>query len=442
MSVTPATWLRYLPVSLRARIEHRHNLQEILVNIGWLFGDKLLRMGVGLLVGVWVARYLGPEQFGLMSYAMAIVALVSSAGSLGLNGIVVRDIVMEPDTADVTLGTAFLLQIIGGFLAFVLGLIAISIARPDDDLARFMVAVLGFVMVFKAAEVVKYWFESQVKSKYTIWVENAVFLVLAAVRVGLILAQASLLAFVWATFAEAALVAVFLLLLYAKKVGTLPFRSASVLRAKHLLMESWPLILVSFASFINMRMDQVMLGAMTNDLVVGNYSAAVRISEVWLMIPGILGASIFPAIIAAKEKSEVMYRKRILQISSYMAMVVLLVALVISTGANQITYLLYGKQYASAGGYLAILIWSGVPYLIFFAFNQMYYIEKLVRISFYVAAFAVTSNISLNLALIPVYGGTGAAVATLITAFGSTAVSLTILNVKTGIFWGVAREKG
>jgi O-antigen/teichoic acid export membrane protein len=441
MSLTSASWLRYLPAPLRARVEHRPNLQNILANIGWLFGDKVLRMGVGLLVGVWIARYLGPEQFGLMSYAMAIVALVSSVGSLGLNGIVVRELVKEPDTADVTLGTAFLLQIIGGFLAFALAVIAINIARPDDELAKLMVALLGFAILFKATEVVKYWFESQVKSKYTIWVENGVFLVLAVVRVGLVLVQASLLAFVWAALAEAALVAVLLLLLYAKKVGKLPLRSASLLRAKSLLMESWPLILVSFASLINMRMDQVMLGAMTNDSVVGNYSAAVRISEVWLVIPGILGASIFPAIIAAKEKSEAIYRKRILQISSYMAMVVLLVALVISTGASQITHLLYGKQYSPAGEYLAILIWSGVPYLIFFAFNQMYYIEKLVRISFYVAVFAVISNISLNLALIPVYGGTGAAVATLITAFGSSALSLTILNIKTGIFWGVSREK-
>jgi PST family polysaccharide transporter len=188
-------------------------------------------------------------------------------------------------------------------------------------------------------------------------------------------------------------------------------------------------------------MDQVMLGAMTNDLVVGNYSAAVRISEVWLVIPGILGASVCPAIIAAKEKNEAIYRKRIRQISCYMAPAVLLAALVISTEANQITYLLYGKQYVSAGGYLAIHIWSEVPYLIFFVVNQMYYIEKLVRISFYVAAVGFISNILLNLVLIPVYGGIGAAVATLITAFASSATGLTILNIKTGIFWGVSREK-
>lgn len=438
--MTPA-WIKILPDPLRAKVEHRPKLQKALTNTGWLFGDKILRMGVGLLVGVWVARYLGPEQFGLMNYAMAIVALVGAVASLGLNRIVVRDLVKEPDRTNITLGTAFLLQLIGGLIAFVLAIAAISVLRPNDYLVKAMVAILGFALVFKSADVVKYWFESQVKSKYTVWAENGAFLVLAATKVCLILLQASLLAFVWTALAEAVLVGVLLLLIYAKKVGKLTRWRANLSRARSLLMESWPLILVSVASMINMRMDQVMLGAMTNDAVVGNYSAAVRISEVWLMIPGILGASIYPSIIAAKESSEALYRGRILRTSYYMARFVLPAAFLISIASSQITYLLYGKAYEAAGGHLAILIWSGVPYLIFFVFNQMYYIERLVRISFYVAVFAVLSNIYLNMALIPDFGGTGAAVATLMTAVGSSLLSLFILNSKTGIFWGKAGEK-
>lgn len=429
-------WLHYMPARLRAKLEHRPNLQKTLGNIGWLAGDRIFRMGVGLLVGAWVARYLGPERFGLLSYATAIVALFSPIGGLGLNGIIVRDLVKDPDTANATLGTAFLLQLIGGLVIFVLAVVAIGFVRPHALLAKYVVAVLGFVMVFKATEVVKYWFESQIQSKYAVWVENGAFLVSSTVRVGLILVRAPLLAFVWVTLAEAALVAGLLLLLYTKKVAPLTAWSASSRRAKALLLESWPLILSAFASMINMRAGQVILGSMTHYSVVGNYSAAVRISEVWLVIPGILGASIFPAIIAAKAKSEATYRKRIRQVSYYMALIVLPVALFISIEANQITSLLYGKQYASAGEYLAILIWSGAPYLIFFVFNQMYYIENLLRLTFYIAVFATVSNISLNELLIPIYGGTGAALATLITAFASTTVSLTILNMKTGIFRG------
>ena len=429
-------WLKFLPERLRSKIQASPNLQRILDNTGWLFADRIIRMGVGLVVGVWVARYLGPEQFGLLNYAMAIVAMFGAFAGLGLNGIIVRDLVKDPDCANITLGTAFSLQFISGLLVFGLAVAAINFTRPDDALSKLAVAILGFALVFRATDVVKYWFESKIRSKYTVWIENGVFIVLAAIKVGLILAKAPLLAFVWAAMAETALTALLLLALYAKKVGKLTHWYASLPRAKKMLLESWPLIVSSVASLINMRMDQIMLGAMTNDSVVGNYSAAVRISEVWFIIPSILGASIYPAIIAAKQNSETIYRKRVRQISYYMALAILPTALVISLGSNLIANLLYGRQYASAGGYLAILIWSGVPYLVFFVFNQMYYIENLLRISFYVSIFTVMSNISLNLILIPVYGGIGAAIATLVTALGSSAISLTILNRKTGIFWG------
>jgi PST family polysaccharide transporter len=431
--VIPA-WLKLLSAPLRARVEHRPNLQNALTNTGWLLGDKILRMGVGLLVGVWVARYLGPEQFGAMNYAMAIVALFGALAGLGLNGIVVRDLVRKPEGTNLTLGTAFVLQLIGGFLAFVLAVAAISIMRPADDLARTMVAILGFALVFKAAEVVKYWFESQVKSKYTVWAENGVFIALAAIRVVLILNQAPLLAFVWAALAETALAGVFLLLIYSRKVGALSRWNASLSRAKGLLMESWPLILGSMASMINMRMDQVMLGSMVNNTVVGNYSAAVRLAEIWLIVPGIISSSIYPAIIAAKEKSEELYRQRILQTTKLMAAGVLPVAVIISLLSDHIVHLVYGQQFASAGNYLAIYIWTGVPYLVFFILNQMFYIEGLLKVGFVVSVFAVSSNLLLNYMLIPVFGGVGAAFATLATAVGATLLSLFILNLKTGIF--------
>jgi hypothetical protein len=105
-------WFKLLPGLLRARIEHRPNLAKVVSNTGWLFSDRILRMGVGLLVGVWVARYLGPEQFGLLSFAMALVALVGTIATLGLRGIVVRDIVRDPSHTQETLGTSFILQLI------------------------------------------------------------------------------------------------------------------------------------------------------------------------------------------------------------------------------------------------------------------------------------------------------------------------------------------
>lgn len=145
-------------------------------NTGWMFDDQILRMAVGLLVSVWIARYLGHEQFGLPNYAMGFVALFGAIASLSLSGVVVRNPIREPEAANDTLGTDILLQIIGGLLAFCLAVAAISFAQPDDTLAKPMVVVLGFVMVFKSTEVVMYWFESLVRSKYAVWVVKGAYL--------------------------------------------------------------------------------------------------------------------------------------------------------------------------------------------------------------------------------------------------------------------------
>lgn len=420
----------------RDRLKKNSSLRKIIDNIGWLFFDKILRMGVGLFVGAWVARYLGPDQFGLVSYAMAIVAMCGSVAGLGLYGIIVRDLVQRPADTYTTLGTAFVLQSLGGLLAFILTIVVISIVRPADDQIRLIVAVFGFAIIFKSADVVKYWFESQVKSKYSVLVENGVFLVMAAARIYLILVKASLMSFVWISLVEAVLIAGGLLLIYKRNSGPIIDWRFNFLRAKALLLESWPLILSAVASMINMRMDQAMLGSMVSSHVVGNYSAAVRLAEVWLMIPSVIGASVYPAIIEAKGISEQLYRYRLLLITGVMATLVVPVAIVISIFSDEIILLVFGGQYSSAGSYLSLYIWTGVPYLIFFVVNQMFYIEGLLKIAFAVSVFSLFSNILLNSLLIPLFGGEGAALATLITTICSTLLSLFILNVKVGIFFG------
>lgn len=409
-----SAWLKYLPATLRAKVEHRPNLQKALTNTGWLFGDKVLRMGVGLLVGVWVARYLGPEQFGLLNYAMAIVALFGAVASLGLNGIVVRDLVKEPETANETLGTTFLLQAIGGLLAFGLAVLAISFARPNDNLAKLLVAVLGFVMVFKCTDVVRYWFESQVKSKYVVWLENGIFLVLAVVKVGLILMEASLMAFVWAAFAESVLVAVGLLGVFARRGGALSAWRIRYGRAKELLTDSWPLILSGLAVMVYMRIDQIMLGQMLGDEAVGIYSAAVRISEVWYFLPTAIIASVFPAIAAARKASEPLYYQRMQRLYDLLVAISLGAAISMTFLSGWLVTQLYGAAYAEAGPILAIHVWAGIFTFLGVASSHWFLLEKMVVHMFYRTALGALVNITLNLILIPDYGGQGAAAATLI----------------------------
>lgn len=406
--------MNLLPAFIHRRIAHRPNLVKIVDNMGWLFLDKLLRMGLGLFVGVWVARYLGPEQFGLLSFATAFVGLFGAIAGLGLPGIVVRDIVRDPSRKEDTLGTAALLQFIGGLLAYGLILATIFWLRPDDALAKALVAILGSTMLFKASEVAVYWFESQVLSKYTVWVQNGSFLVFAAIKIVLILNNAPLIAFASVIMAEALMVALLMLVMLGLRGPRLRHLRITLTRAKGLLADSWPLLLSGIAIVIYMKIDQIMLGQMVGDEAVGIYSAAVRISEVWYFIPMMIVASVFPAILEAKKRSETQYYQRFQHLYDLMVWLSVAVALPMTFLSTPIVTLLFGESFSASGTVLAIHIWAAVFVFLGVASSKWFLAENRQMLNLQRTALGAVVNVVLNFLLIPDYGPVGAAVATVV----------------------------
>ncbi|NDY42307.1 flippase [Dissulfurirhabdus thermomarina] len=415
--------MHLVPGPIRHRIEHRPALLKIVDNIGWLFLDKFLRLGLGLLVGVWLARYLGPAQFGLLSFAQAFVGLFAAVATLGLQGIVVRDIVREPESAPLTLGTAAVLQMVSGLVAYLALLAAITWLRADDPLARLIVAILGSSLLFKASEIAVYWFESQVQSKYTVWVQNGICLLSAAAKAAFILARAPLLAFVWVAFAEMFLVAFFLIVAMGWRGPPLSSLRADAARAKMLLKDCWPLVLSSIAVMIYMRIDQVMLGQMVGDEAVGIYSAAVRISEVWYFIPMAVASSVFPSIIEAKKIGEEEYYSRLQKLYDLMALMSVGVALPMTFLAEPLTGLLYGRLYHGAAPVLAIHIWASVFVFLGVASSRWFLVEGKQILTLQKTLLGALCNVGLNFFLIPSYSAIGAAVATFLSQGASAFLS-------------------
>jgi polysaccharide transporter, PST family len=409
-----------IPNFLYRHIARRPNLVKILDNIGWLFFDKALRMGMGLLVGVWVARYLGPEQFGQLNYAIAFVALFGAVATLGLNGVVVRDLVKDPDEGGTILGTALVLQLVGALLAVGMIVSAILLLRPDDTRTQAMVVILGIGLMFKSSSVIKYWFESQVQSKNVVWVENGVFLLLSAIKVGLILKQAPLMAFVWVVLAEAILVTVGFIGIYLIRVKAFRTWSVSLDRAKKLLSDSWPMILSSIATMIYMRIDQLMLREIVGTEAVGIYSAALRLSEIWYMLPMIIMASLFPAIIESKKKSEALFNNRTQQLLNLMMTTALVIAICVTLSADWLISFLFGMHYAESATVLMIHIWAAPFIFMGVASSKWFLIKDLQVLGLYRVIYGCVVNVVLNYFLIPTNGVKGAAFATLISQIVAT----------------------
>lgn len=402
---------RFLPHFVAKRLEGRQNLKEIIGNAGWLFADKIVRMGVGLLVNVWVARYLGPEQFGIFNYALAFVALFSALATLGLDNIVVRDIVREPDCRDETLGTAFLLKLAGGAVTLAATLATISLMRPADSLTHWLVGITAAGTIFQAFDAIDFWFQAQVRSKYTVYAKNAAFLMIAVVKVMLIMGKAPLVAFAWAGLAEIAVGAAGLAIAYRVNGRHLTAWRSTWSRAASLMQDSWPLIFSGIVTMIYLRIDQVMLREMVGPEEVGIYSAAVRLAEVWYFIPMALSLSVVPDIVRARAANEEVFYGKLQKYYNVMAFIAYAVAVPMTFLSGWLVNLLFGHAYSRAGSMLAVLVWGVMFVGLGIARSAFLTTMNWTRVHFFTVFLGAVVNVLLNLVLIPRYGGMGAVIA-------------------------------
>lgn len=376
-------------------------------------GDRVLRMGVGLIVSVWLARYLGPETLGVYRYAFAIVALLGYLVDLGLNGIIVRDLVeADPKEEGRILGTTFGAKLTSGVFCIGVATGAVWTLRPDDALTQLVVFVLAFQLLGRAFDVIDLWFQSRVKSRFTVIAKSTAFLTVAASKVTLILFGAPLVAFATLVVVEVIIGAIGLIVFYkrqGKQVCEWTFRFRTL---KSLLFRSWPLILSGFGAIVYLKVDQVMLGEMASNQAVGIYAVAAKLSEVWYFFPAAIVTSVFPALLETKEKNEDLYLTRMQQLYDGLALCAFALVVPITLFANPIIDFVYGSQFNGAGTILAIHVWASLFIFMRKALSKWIIAEDLYIFSAVTHGAGAATNVGLNLYLIPEYGGTGAAMAT------------------------------
>ena len=395
-------------------LEFSSGLRKIIANTGWLFADKILYMSVGLFVGVWVARYLGPEQYGILNYAIAFVSLFSALSTLGLDSIVVRDLVKYPERENEILGSAFLLKLLGGCLAFVVVVIVFAGLKPEDKLTRLIITILGLGLIVQSFNTIDLWFRSQVASKYTVLSQNSSLILASVAKIIFILKRAVLLAFVIVNLAQI-LISMIGLIFFFKKNGKslIQWRPAYSV-AVSLIKKSWPLIFSGLAIAVYLRIDQIMLGEMIGKKAVGTYAAAVRLSEIWYFIPMAIASSVFPSIVKSKQLDEKIYKNRIQKFYDLNAILAYGLSIPVTFFAPLIIHSLYGNAYAGAETIFAIHIWACLFVFLGVARGQYLINEGLIKFSFFATALGAIVNLGLNFILIPKYEGVGAAIATVV----------------------------
>lgn len=378
-----------------------------------MMGEKIIRMGVALFVGVYVARYLGPERFGLLSYAMSFVGLFMALSTLGLDGIMVRELVKTPERRDELLGTAFWLKA-GGAILMWIGIAAATPFTHNDTQTNILIIIIAFAVIFQAFNVIDFNYQAEVKSKFVVYAHLVSLVVSSITKLIFIWISAPLVWFAWVFLLDAVVLAIGLTAIYLQTTGKVWYWKWGWQTARELLRDSWPLILSGMAISIYMRIDQVMIMEMLDAEQVGFYAAAVGLSEAWYFVPMAITASVFPAIINAKKQSEELYYQRLQKLYGLMVWLAVAIALPTTFLAPWVIRVLYGDAFLPAAGVLSIHIWAGVFVFLGVACSQWFIVENYIKKNLYRTSIGMISNVVLNLILIPLYGIYGAAIATLL----------------------------
>lgn len=383
-------------------------------NTSWLFGEKILRMVVGLFVGIWVARYLGPEQFGLFSYAQSFVGLFTAIAGLGLDGIIVRELVKDPSKQAILLGTAFRLKLIGALLVLIALAVAVKLSH-QDSLTTLLIFIIASATVFQSFNVIDFFFQAKVLSKYVVYANVISLLISSGVKIWLILSNAPLIAFAWVILFDSLVLMLGFVYFFQRNtqinIKKLQFSKPMALS---LLKDSWPLILGGLVTSIYMKVDQIMIKEMLNITEVGYYAVAVRLSEVWFGIGVIICNSLFPAIINAKKISRDLFHKRIQELFLFLMVISYAVSILVYFLSDTIIVMLYGNEFINASSVLSIHIFSMIFVYLGVVSGRWLIAENKAILNLMRNFFGVIINIILNYKLIDVYGIAGAAYASLI----------------------------
>lgn len=414
--ITPQKW--------RWILSHE-GFRRYFANTGWMFFGQMFSLLVSFFIGAWLARYLGPENYGVLSYAVAFVGVFSFISSLGVDEILFRELVKFPEKRDALMGTAFWLKLAGGLIAF-FSVIIFAFLFVLTPLSRILIVLFSLTFILQSFNVISIYFQAKVQSKSNIRAILLATLIASILKIAVILLNQGV---IW-------IIIVYVLDLLMQGIGFVNAYNRCKLKirswhfdknlAKEMLKNSWPLMLSSAAVFIYLRVDQVMIGAMLGSHAVGLYAAAVKLVEAWNFIPYIICGSLLPAIINAKKTDALIYKKRLKALYLLIVIAAILIAVISTIFAPWIVNLLFGSEYLGTIIILQIYAWSAVGFFLSIVITKYFLSENRSQSIFWYNLLSMSVNVVLNFVMIPAIGLIGAALATLISYSVGPVVMVTI----------------
>ncbi len=411
-------------------------LQVIFHNFSWLLLGRFAMQAIAGLMSIWIARHLGPNDFGLLMYVFAVVMFAEPFISIGTGNLIVRDLVAQPDEQKRAgiLASGLVINTAGAGLLFTALQIMAWFRQWEDTRTGPLLAAMSFMLLPKCLQIFDFWFESRIESRYTIISQLSATVLGSALRCILILTSMPLIYYAYTFNIQAILVAILLLAYFIHPRHSLGRWHIQWSYTYKILWEGFPLIISTAGVMIMLRIDQLMLKEFTNAYIVGQYSVAMLLVSCVQMIALSICSSIFPKMIQQHQTNPQAFNIWINSLYRYATWGMVAVSIFTSLFAPWGIRLLFGDEYQEAGRILQVLIWSSAPWTLSALQTRWLYVKNA---SFPIGMIAISSagiDVLLNALLIHQYQGIGAAWATLL-AHGCMALMMPF-------FWTIARPCG
>ena len=393
------------------------NLRPIAGNTGWVLGEKVGRALVSGLAGAIVARYLGPSQYAVIAYAVAITAFLVPVSQLGLTNIVVRDLALEPQSAGEIIGTTLLLRLIAGIVSLLGAALFLQMTEPDP--ARRLIGIMIAVpLVFQASEAIDLWFQSRLESRFGVRWRVLLSLMTNGVRLALVWFKMPLWTFAVSMSMELVLVAFALVLAYRMHPAAVAWRF-SAMRARLLLAEGSAFMLSGLTIIVYMRIDQIMLMHFAGPAVLGRFAAVVALTQIFHILPVAMVTSLAPVIAQQATKNEAAYYRALHGMFIVLGVGSVLVSLGIVVFGGLAVSLLLGQEYQSAVPALQVYGFTNIAVALGVAWNVWATTSGKGKLLLVNTLCGCIVAVVANYMLIPRFGIMGAAIAANMSFFTS-----------------------
>jgi PST family polysaccharide transporter len=405
--MNPKDWSN-IPRRFRSGLAARPAAQ----NFAWLLADRGVRLAVGIIVTSWAARYFGLANFGLLNYAMALVAIFAAIIPLGMDALVVRDIIRDESAAGDLIGTVMGFRGVTACVCAILSIVAAILLRPGEKLLVWIVSIIAVGYIAQTLESGELLFQARIQMRRLVVPRLALFLVMNGLKIALIMAGLRLFWFAILTGLEMVVSGLLTYVFVRRALGPVNRLCFEFQRGWELFRDAWPLAVAGLAVILYMKIGMIIVGSLLGNAALGIYAAAIRVPESMTFISIVLASSLLPGLIKNRELGAKHYDAALLRYFRINVLIAYGVCLPLSFGAPWIIRVLFHNAYAAAAPVMMIYVWSLVFVFLGVARGQHLLNERLTGMALLFSLAGLGVNLVCNFLFIPIFGVMGAAIAT------------------------------